>query len=588
VKRAIYSIFSLLLVILFLACAVDQQVTKQPLAPEGSIIAQAEWPDDLSPDLVNVRMTVLSSDMEPKIKNFRFTDEPRMILGIHGVPAGENREVIIEGLNAGSSKLYAGSVADISVIPNEIVNSGVIVMDPVARKTTGIKAPSKVRALAGDGQITVKWNHVSDAESYSIYMNKKSGTSKKNFDARKATERNRYTWEELQNGKRYYFVVTAETASGESQESIEISVKPVATQKEISKSKKSKKTAQVKKKQEKTIQEETIAKAEAIKIAEEKSRANAEAEKKAEEEARAKVEAEEKAEEEARAKAEAEEKAEEQARAKAEAEKKAEEEARAKAEAEKKAEEEDRAKIESEKIAKAEVKTEVQLQKLTPKQILEEVDLIRAPNENFAVDMTITFQSGSKKSVNKMSLRVRDFSKSLVIYNYPATQKGRVLLMVESNMWIYFPGTKRAIRISPQQQLLGQVSNADVARAVFSLDYSAEKVEEEVVDNEDMLKITLKAKTEGAAYSNIQIWIKKDGFRPIKAEFFTLTGRLLKTIYYKGYKNVLGRQRPTVYEIHDAIKKSDKSIMEYTKWQIQDTPNRYFQKTFMQRVGSLN
>ena len=536
-KRAIYFICSLSLVMLFLACVLDQNVTK-PTGSQGSIIAQPQWPDDLSIELMTVRMTVFSPDKEPKVKYFRFSGDPQMIFGIHGVPAGENCEVIIEGLNDRSNRLYTGSATGITVIPNEVVNSGVIVMESVGRKSAGIsiRSPSKVIAIPGDGRITLKWTPVSNAQSYSIYMNKGPGASKRNFDARKATQGNTYLWEELVNGKTYYFVVTAETGDSESKESSEISTRPEA----------------------KTVVEKVPAKsAKHVQIKESKKPIEISAGAAAT-----------------------------QVVGKASIENK--KSAPVKKKQEKKAIEAVKIQSEPKQEPEAVAKAALPLEKMTPQKILEEIDLVKAPNQNFAVDMTITFKSGNNESVNEVSLRVRDFSKSLVIYKYPPTQKGRVLLMVDSNMWIYFPGTKRAIRISPQQQLLGQVSNADVARAVFNLDYSAEKVEEEVVDNETMLRMTLKAKTEGAAYGNIQIWIKRDGFRPTKAEFYTLTGRLLKTIYYKKYQNILGRQRPTLYEVHDAIKKSDISTMEYKKWKIEDTPDSYFQKTFLQRVGNLN
>lgn len=225
---------------------------------------------------------------------------------------------------------------------------------------------------------------------------------------------------------------------------------------------------------------------------------------------------------------------------------------------------------------------------LTPQEILKKADQVRAPGKNFTFDMTITFKKGDKETVNKLSARVKDFKKSVVVYTYPPSQKGRVLLMVEENMWIYFPGTRRPMRISPQQQLLGQVSNADVARIVYSLDYKAESVVEDNEANEELLKMTLKPKTKGAAYGSINIWIKKDSFKLVRAEFSTLAGRLLKTVFYKGYKKILGEERPTIHEIHDAINTSEISIMEYSNWKIEDTPDNYFQKTFMHRIPQIS
>lgn len=151
-------------------------------------------------------------------------------------------------------------------------------------------------------------------------------------------------------------------------------------------------------------------------------------------------------------------------------------------------------------------------------------------------------------------------------------------------MWIYIPGTRNPIRISPQQQIMGRVSNADVARVVYNLDYSTDSIEDDNLDGKNVTKMSLTAKTKGAAYETINLWIEKESFKPIKAEFYTISGRILKTTYYKGYREILGKERPTILEIHDGIKKSEISIMEYSDIKIEDTPDMYFQKTYMERV----
>jgi hypothetical protein len=143
------------------------------------------------------------------------------------------------------------------------------------------------------------------------------------------------------------------------------------------------------------------------------------------------------------------------------------------------------------------------------------------------------------------------------------------------------------MRISPAQQLLGQVSNADVARVVFSLDYKAESAEDDSVGNEKLVKLFLKAKTEGAAYGSIKLWIHRDSDKLYKGEFYTPAGRLLKTIYYKGYRQVLGKERPMVLEVHDAVKKDEITTMEYLSMKIDDTPDNYFQISFMDRAAQL-
>ena len=221
---------------------------------------------------------------------------------------------------------------------------------------------------------------------------------------------------------------------------------------------------------------------------------------------------------------------------------------------------------------------------ITPQEILQKVDEIRAPANTFVFHLKATVNKDDEESKAEFLVRVKDAHKSLVIYKSPPSNKGRVLLLVENNMWIYIPGTRNPLRISPQQQIIGRVSNADAARVVYSLDYSAESVTEDVLDGQKVLKLILIAKTTGAAYKSINLWVENNTYQPIKAEFFAISGKILKTAYYKEYKEILGKKRPTVLEIHDGIRESEVSIMEYSDMRIEDTPDAYFQKTFMDRV----
>lgn len=221
---------------------------------------------------------------------------------------------------------------------------------------------------------------------------------------------------------------------------------------------------------------------------------------------------------------------------------------------------------------------------LTPQEILEKVDEIRAPANTFTFHLKVTVNKDDQDSKAEFFVRVKDARKSLVIYKSPPSNKGRVLLLVENNMWIYIPGTRNSLRISPQQQIMGRVSNADAARVVFSLDYSADSATEDVLDGRKVLQMSLTAKTTGAAYKNITLWVENENYQPIKAKFFALSGKLLKTAYYKEYKDILGKKRPTVLEIHDGIRESEVSVMEYSDLMMEDTPDAYYQKTFMDRV----
>lgn len=388
----------------------------------------------------------------------------------------------------------------------------------------------RVSAEAGNGKVAISWNSIPEAESYNVYMSLSLGASKKNFDGRKSTTETSYSWAGLKNGTSYYFVVTAVKKDRESGDSKEITATPREASKTAEPAPKAPKEVSKAPKEVPNVPEvapkvtEPVAKA---------PKAPEAAPKVTEPVAKA-------------------------------------------------------PKVTEPSPKAPEASPKAALSKLTPEELLTKADEVRAPGKNFVMDVKVTLRKkGGSETSNRLITRVREYTKSLAIYKEPPTQKDQVILMVDNNMWIYFPSTRKPIRISPAQQLLGQVSNADVARVVYSLDYKAESVEEDRVGTDNFLKLSLKAKTEGAAYGSIKLWMNRDSYKLYKAEFYTLAGRLLKTIYYKGFKQLLGKERPTLYEVHDAVKKDEITTMEYLSMKIEDTPDNYFQRSFMDRASQL-
>jgi fibronectin type 3 domain-containing protein len=75
-----------------------------------------------------------------------------------------------------------------------------------------------------EGQATVSWDNVPKADSYNIYWSHSPGVTRQN-GKKIVNVTNPYTFESLERGKMYYFVVTAVAGSNESRESDELSFK---------------------------------------------------------------------------------------------------------------------------------------------------------------------------------------------------------------------------------------------------------------------------------------------------------------------------------------------------------------------------
>ena len=215
--------------------------------------------------------------------------------------------------------------------------------------------------------------------------------------------------------------------------------------------------------------------------------------------------------------------------------------------------------------------------------LLQQVDAVRAPDSAFTFKVAVTTPDGDAL---KLSVRVSGQVNSLVRYLEPPRSAGRSLLFVERNMWVYVPGTRRVLRISPQQRILGGVASADVARVVYSLDYALDSVEELPAEGgERRRRLVLSGRSRGAAYGRIDLVAAGKEVRPLRASFFAASGRRhLKTAYFEGYREVLGRSRPTVLRVIDHLNADEETLIEYSDFALEDTPAAWFQPTYLKRL----
>ncbi len=140
----------------------------------------------------------------------------------------------------------------------------------------------------------------------------------------------------------------------------------------------------------------------------------------------------------------------------------------------------------------------------TADEILAASDAIRNPGRSFSVTVTLTeFQAGKQvdtstlTSYSRMQQQGGQFS-SLIRFVLPARDAGKLMLKNGNDMWFYDPTSKASVRLSPQQRLLGQASNGDVATVNLAKDYKATLVgEEEIQDGERQTRKCLQTSTDG-------------------------------------------------------------------------------------------
>jgi hypothetical protein len=219
------------------------------------------------------------------------------------------------------------------------------------------------------------------------------------------------------------------------------------------------------------------------------------------------------------------------------------------------------------------------------KTIVEKADRIRFPQGGYQVNVKITSSAaGREADIRDYEILSKGNDRTIVRTLAPASDKGQVLLMRERDLWLYMPSVSQPIRLSAAQKLTGQVANGDLARANFSGDYSPSLVRIDTIENEPYHVLELKAVDRSVTYHRVLYWVNKGNNWPHKAEFFAVSGKLLKICYYQNFREMGGAVRPATLVMVDALTEGGKSVLEYSKLQQRELPDRYFTKDYLTKL----
>jgi len=208
----------------------------------------------------------------------------------------------------------------------------------------------------------------------------------------------------------------------------------------------------------------------------------------------------------------------------------------------------------------------------------------------FSFDLTlINREEGEGERSFKLNARILDAHTSLVVYEQPSSEQGKALLMDGSNLWFSTPSNSKPIRITPQQRLLGEVSNGDVASTDFSGDYSATIAAREPVEGQPAVKLELLPRAGGmAAYGKLHLWVAAGSAQPIQADFYGPSGKLLKTAHYRKYEQLparLGGKRQLVeLEIVNAVNTGKRTVMRYADFKLGELTPAMFTTAYLAKL----
>lgn len=180
--------------------------------------------------------------------------------------------------------------------------------------------------------------------------------------------------------------------------------------------------------------------------------------------------------------------------------------------------------------------------------------------------------------------------KSLALITAPVKEKGQTFLKNDENMWSWNPVIQRLIKLPPSMMSQGWMgsdySNDDILKeSSIVKDYTHKITGSEIVDKLDCYVIELiPLEKSDVIWGKIILWISKDEYLGLKAEYYDEDGLLVKTHLAHTIKKFDNRSLPSIMEIIPADEPGNKTIVTITdmKFNISIGENFFTQQNMKQ------
>ena len=180
---------------------------------------------------------------------------------------------------------------------------------------------------------------------------------------------------------------------------------------------------------------------------------------------------------------------------------------------------------------------------------------------------------------------------SMIYITSPAKEKGQVFLKRQNEMWNWVPSIERMIKIPPsmmmQSWMGSDFTNDDLVKeSSLVKDYDQKLLGEEKLEGYDCYKIELIPHEDAAVvWGKIDMWVSKDDYLWLKAEYYDEDGYLVNTEILSNIKKMDDRIMPTHLEMIPADKEGNKTILNFDNIKFNVNLNEsFFSQQNMRRV----
>ncbi|MDD2303798.1 MAG: outer membrane lipoprotein-sorting protein [Prolixibacteraceae bacterium] len=208
-------------------------------------------------------------------------------------------------------------------------------------------------------------------------------------------------------------------------------------------------------------------------------------------------------------------------------------------------------------------------------------EIVRKSDEKFrGTSSTGSFSMTIQRPTWSRTISMKSWSLgtdySLIYVTAPAKEKGQVFLKRKNEMWNWVPTIERMVKVPPsmmmQSWMGSDFTNDDLVReSSIVKDYTHKLLGEETIDGYPCFKAELTPlENAPVVWGKVLMWVSKQDFLWLKAEFYDEDGVLVNTEILSDIKKMDDRVIPTRMEMIPADKKGQKTIMifEDTKFNV--------------------
>ncbi|MBN2788642.1 MAG: outer membrane lipoprotein-sorting protein [Candidatus Delongbacteria bacterium] len=201
---------------------------------------------------------------------------------------------------------------------------------------------------------------------------------------------------------------------------------------------------------------------------------------------------------------------------------------------------------------------------LTGEEILKKMDFNR-DYKTMKCNALMEIHIDDKIRTKSMSIKgMLEGKKSLVEFLNPE-DKGTKYLMLDDNLWIYFPEEEDVVKISGHMLKEGMMGSDVSYEDALENDLLSEKYDititgEEKFSDKDCYVITLEAKVKDAPYHKRIMYVDKVDFVGLKEEMYAKSGKLLKESVVLEIAEITGRKYPVKSEMVNKLRKNSKTV----------------------------